>query len=316
MSDDRLRARLRGAMTALATPFKDGEVDYAALSALVEWQVAEGIGGLVPCTPTGEVSTLSWQERTAIIGRCVEIAAGQIPVIAGTGSNDTAATIRFTSVAEALGADAALIVVPYYSRPSQDGIVAHFEAIARAVRLPILICNTPSRTGVDLASMTLARLAAIPSIIGLADATGDLSRPAALSRLVGDRFIQLSCHDATAPGFAMLGGSGTISAIANLVPGLSSTLHEACSTGDLEEAGAIQQRLAPLLAALEREPDPIALKYALHVQRGVGPELRLPLTPATVETAEAVRLALRAGLDAEGDIRSSPRQSSRVVGLR
>jgi 4-hydroxy-tetrahydrodipicolinate synthase len=315
MSHDRLRGRLRGAMTALATPFKDGAVDYAALSALVEWQIAEGICGLVPCTTTGEVPTLSWQERTAVIGRCVEIAAGQIPVIAGTGSNDTAATITFTAVAKALGADAALIATPYYNRPSQDGIVAHFEAIAREVKLPIIVLNAPSRTGIDLAPATLARLAAIPTIIGLADATGDLARPAAVSRLLDDRFIQLSAHDATMSGFAMMGGSGAISTIANLRPGLCSALHEACARGDFRAAGAIQQRLSPLIAALDRETDPIAVKYALHLLRGTSPNLRLPLTTATAETAEAVQLALRACLDEVDEGRTLPRHS-RVVGLR
>jgi 4-hydroxy-tetrahydrodipicolinate synthase len=205
-------------------------------------------------------------------------------------------------------------VIVYYNRPSQDGIVAHFEAIAREVKLPIIVLNAPSRTGIDLATATLTRLAAIPTIIGLADATGDLARPAAVSRLLDDRFIQLSCHDATAPGFVMMGGSGAISTIANLRPGLCSALHDACARGDFRAAGAIQQRLSPLIAALDRETDPIAVKYALHLLRGTSPDLRLPLTTATAETAEAVQLALRACLDEVDEGRTLPRHS-RVVGL-
>ena len=308
MSFDMMRGRLRGAMTALATPFKDGGVDYAGLSALVEWQIAEGICGLAPCTVTGEFPTLSWQERTAVIGRCVEVAAGRVPVIASTGSNDTAATITFTSVAQGLGADAALIVTPYYNRPSQEGVIRHFEVIARAVELPIIVGNVPSRTGIDLAPATLTRLAAIPAIIGIADATGDLSRPMALSRLLGNRFIHFSGHDATAPGFALSGGHGAISAVANLAPGLCRALHDACGNGDARTAGTIQQRLWPLIAALEREPDPVTVKYALHLLRGIAPEVRLPLTGVTAETAEAVRLALHACLECgQGDSAAPPR---------
>lgn len=314
MNRDQQGRRLRGAMTALVTPFgDDGGVDYPALSALVEWQIAEGIHGLVPCAATGEVSTLSWQERTAVIGRCVEVAAGRVPVIAGTGSNDTAATITLTSLAHGLGADAALIVTPYYNRPSQEGVVRHFEAITRAVELPIIVCNDPSRTGIDLAPGTLARLAAIPSIIGIADATGDLSRPMALSRLFGNRFIHLSSHDATVPGFALSGGDGTISVVANLAPGLCRALHEACESLDVRTAGAIQQRLWPLIAALEREPDPVVVKYALHLLRGIAPQVRLPLTMATTETAEALRLALRAQFACEEEFCAAPARSLAVV---
>lgn len=283
-------------MTALATPFRNGEVDYRGLATLVEWQMAEGIRGLVPCGTTGEAPTLTWQERTAIIGRCVEIAAGRIPVIAGTGSNGTAATIEQTAMAASLGADAALIVTPYYNRPTQEGIVRHFEAIAREVSLPIIVYNVPSRTGVDLTLETIERLAAIPAVIGIKDATGDLSRPMAVSRMVGDRFIQLSGHDATALGFDMMGGSGAISVVANVAPRLSVEMHDACGRGHFQAARAAQYRLLPLIAALERETNPIAVKHALHLLHGTCPDVRLPLTAATAETANAVRVALRSCL--------------------
>ena len=306
MNPERLRGRLTGAMTALATPFQDGEVDYHGLSGLVEWQIAEGIRGLVPCGTTGEAPTLTWQERTAIICRCVEIAAGRVPVIAGTGSNGTAATIALTAMAADLGADAALVVTPYYNRPSQEGIVRHFEAVARDARIPIIVYNVPSRTGVDLAPGTIERLAAIPTIIGIKDATGELSRPMALSRLVGDRFIQLSGHDATALGFNMMGGSGAISVVANVAPQLCAEMHDACARGQFQTARAIQYRLLPLIAALDRETNPIAVKHALHLLRGTSPDLRLPLTAATTETANAVRLALQSCLREQDEACARP----------
>ena len=287
---------MHGAMTALATPFRNGEVDYQALDTLIEWQLAEGIRGLVPCGTTGEAPTLSWQERTAIVGRCVEIAAGRVPVIAGSGSNGTAATIELTAMAWDLGADAALIVTPYYNRPNQEGIFRHFEAIAKQVRIPIVVYNVPARTGVDLTMETVERLAAIPTIIGIKDATGDLSRPMAVSRRVGDRFLQLSGHDATALGFNLSGGCGAISAVANVAPRLCVEMHDGCNRGHFQAARAAQFRLLPLIAALDRETNPIAVKHALHMLHGISPDLRLPMTTATAETANAVRLALLACL--------------------
>lgn len=283
-------------MTALATPFKDGEVDYEALSALAEWQIAEGIRGLVPCGTTGEAPTLTWQERTAIIGRCVEIAAGRVPVVAGTGSNGTAATIELTVMAADIGADAALVVTPYYNRPSQEGIFRHFEAVAKSATIPIVIYNVPMRTGVDLAPATIERLAKIPNIVGVKDATGDLTRPMALTRLVGDRFVQLSGHDATALAFNMMGGSGAISVVANVAPRLCAEMQEACSRGHFQVARSAQHRLLPLIEVLEREPNPIGVKQALHELRGSSPEVRLPLTAATAPTCDAVRRALESHL--------------------
>lgn len=308
-----LCGRMHGAMTALATPFKDGEVDYEGLSTLVEWQVAQGIRGLVPCGTTGEAPTLTWQERTAIIGRCVEIVKGRIPVIAGTGSYATAATIEQTAMAADLGADAALIVTPYYNRPTQEGIVRHFAAIASEVRIPIIVYNVPARTGADLGPQTIERLAAIPAIIGIKDATGDLSRPMAVSRLVGDRFIQLSGHDATALGFNMMGGSGAISVVANVAPQLCADMHEACGRGHFQLARSAQYRLLPLITALERETNPIAVKHALHLLHGTRPEVRLPLTAATAETADAVRMALQACL-LDGEEPSAMPARARAVG--
>ncbi|MFI0847071.1 4-hydroxy-tetrahydrodipicolinate synthase [Mesorhizobium sp. IMUNJ 23232] len=294
MNPEELASRLHGAMTALVTPFTNGGVDHPALRALVEWQVEQGIAALVPCGTTGEAPTLSWDERIAIIKDCVGLVAGRIPVIVGTGTNNTHSTAAFTAAAKCFGADAALIVTPYYNRPTQEGIFRHFQAVARQVDIPIIVYNVPSRTGVDLTPATLERLASIPSIIGIKDATGDLARPMALSNLVGDRFIQLSGHDATAFGFNTMGGRGTISVVSNVLPRLCVDMHDACARGDIHAARAIHQRLRPLVAALELESNPVPVKYALHLAGRAGPDVRLPLAPVLPETADAIGAALQA----------------------
>ncbi|MGH6762381.1 MAG: 4-hydroxy-tetrahydrodipicolinate synthase [Phyllobacterium sp.] len=306
MSPDELQIRLHGALTALVTPFRDGVVDHQAFSTLVEWQIKEGINGLVPCGTTGEAPTLCWEERIAVIRRCVEIVDGRVPVIAGTGTNDTHSTIASTSAAASIGADAALIVTPYYNRPTQEGIFRHFEAVARSVNIPIIIYNVPSRTGVDLTLATMERLATIPTIIGIKDATGELSRPMALSNVVGDRFIQLSGHDATAFGFKTMGGRGTISVLANIVPRAVVEMHNACRSGDIHTARTINNRLRPLLAALERETNPVPVKHALHLSRGMCPEVRLPLVPVASDTAAAIQVALSEFIHHFHDVHAPP----------
>ncbi|MDQ6433610.1 4-hydroxy-tetrahydrodipicolinate synthase [Mesorhizobium sp. LHD-90] len=294
MNPDDLRSRLGGAMTALVTPFRDGSVDRPALRALVEWQVEEGIAALVPCGTTGEAPTLSFDERVAVMRVCVDAVAGRIPVLAGTGTNDTRSTIALTSAARAFGADAALIVTPYYSRPTQEGIFRHFQAVARQVDLPIVVYNVPSRTGVDLTPATLERLASIPAIVGIKDATGDLTRPMAVSHQLGERFVQLSGHDATAFGFNTMGGRGTISVVSNVAPRLCVDMHDACARGDVHAARAIHKKLRPLVAALELESNPVPVKHALHLLGWIRPEVRLPLVPVLPETAASIDEALRA----------------------
>lgn len=295
MDPDPRHHRLTGMMTALVTPFLHEQVHGAALSALVCSQIEAGIDGIVAGGTTGEASSFLANERNAVIGLCVEAAKGRVPIIAGTGTNSTKDTIEFTSAAQALGADAALIVTPYYNRPSQEGVFQHFQAIARAVEIPIILYNVPSHTNVDLHLDTLERLAQFPNIVGIKDATGDLSRPMALASRLGDRFIQLSGHDATAMAFNLMGGQGTISVVANIVPSLCVGLQKACSRGDAKAALAIQQRLHPLIAALERESNPGPVKHALHLLHGISPEMRLPLVPVTPATAQAIETAL-AGL--------------------
>ncbi|UVK38808.1 4-hydroxy-tetrahydrodipicolinate synthase [Mesorhizobium sp. AR10] len=292
MTPEQARVGLNGAMTALVTPFSNGEVDLPGLTTLLEWQIEQGIDGLVPCGTTGEAPTLSWEERLDVLARCVKVASGRVPVIAGTGTNNTEATVAFTTAAEAFGADAALIVTPYYNRPTQEGIYRHFEAIARKVRIPIIVYNVPARTGVDLSPETIERLAQIPTIIGIKDATGDLSRPSSLAAALGERFIQFSGHDSTSFGFNTMGGRGTISVVSNVAPRLCVEMHDACRAGDHHSARAIHHRLRPLIAALELESNPIPVKYALHLALGLSPDVRLPLTPVQPETASAIREAM------------------------
>ncbi|KSV82846.1 MULTISPECIES: 4-hydroxy-tetrahydrodipicolinate synthase [unclassified Sinorhizobium] len=284
--------RLDGAITALVTPFRDGKVDVAGLMSLVEWQIRHGISGIVACGTTGEAPTLSRTERTMVIERCVEVAERKIPVIAGTGTNSTETTIDLTAEAKALGADAVLIVAPYYSKPSQEGLYRHFEAVTRAVDLPVILYNVPARTGVDLTPRTLERLAELPGIVGIKDATGDIGWLLSMSAELKNRLRPLSGHDQTALPFNLCGGHGTISVASNVVPRLVVAMHQAITTGNTGAALAIHERIRPLLVALERETNPGPIKYALHLARALSPELRLPLTPVAAETAAEIRAAL------------------------
>lgn len=292
MTPEQARSRLCGAMTALATPFRSGRVDLEQLATLVDWQIDQGIDGLVACGTTGEAPTLSWEERLDIVALCVGRAAGRLPVVVGTGTNDTKTTVAFSSAAEALGADAVLVVTPYYSRPSQEGIFRHFEAVAAEVDIPIIVYNVPARTGVDLAPETIERLAAIPAIVGIKDATGDLGRFSSVPAVLRRRFIWLSGHDATSFGFNTMGGRGTISVVANAAPRLCVEMHDACRRDDPHAARAVHQRLRPLIAALELETNPVPVKYALQLALGLNPDVRLPLTPALASTMQAVRRAM------------------------
>ncbi|GIX18268.1 MAG: 4-hydroxy-tetrahydrodipicolinate synthase [Rhodothalassiaceae bacterium] len=291
---------LSGSLTALVTPFdEDGRLDREALAALVDWQIAQGTHGLVPCGTTGEAPTLAHEEWRQVIATTVETAAGRVPVVAGCGSYDTAATIARVNEAGELGAAAALIVAPYYNKPTQDGLFAHFRAVHDATRLPIVIYNIPGRTAVDVAVETLARLAELERIIGVKDATGNLARVALQRRACGPDFIQLSGEDMTAVGFNAMGGAGCISVTANVAPGLCARLQEACRAGDYATALALQDRLAPLHEALFLETSPAPVKYALfHLGRIASPAPRLPLVAPREQTRRRIEAALAACLDA------------------
>ena len=288
----------RGSIPALATPFRDELFDEAAFRAFVDWQIDEGSHGLVPCGTTGESATLGADEQRQVTRACVEQAAGRVPVIAGCGSNSTAVARQHMKAAEEAGADAALVVLPYYNRPNLEGIYAHFAALAEASRLPIIVYNVPGRTVTDVTPETLGRLAKIPAIVGIKDASGDLSRVSAHRRLCGTDFVQLSGNDDLSFGFLAMGGVGTISVTANVAPRLFAQFHEAVAAGETARAHELQDRLFPLHKALFTDASPGPVKYALSKVRPDFPAaLRLPMTPPSEASRKAVDAALEhAGL--------------------
>ena len=282
-----------GSIPALVTPFRSGRVAEDTLRELVEWQIAEGSSALVPCGTTGEVATLSADEHRRVVALTVETANGRVPVIAGCGSYSTAATIERMRAAKDVGADAALVVVPYYNKPSQAGIAAHFRAAAESSDLPIIVYNVPSRTVADIAVETLAEVASLPSVVGVKDATGNLARVTAQRLACGADFCQLSGNDDMALGFNAMGGVGCISVSANVAPRLCADFQAATREGRWDEALDLQDRLYPLHAALFSDASPGPAKYALsRVRSGFPTELRLPLT----EPSEASRTAVDAAL--------------------
>jgi 4-hydroxy-tetrahydrodipicolinate synthase len=288
----------RGSIPALVTPFRDEAFDEAAYRAFVEWQIAEGSHGLVPCGTTGESATLTPDEHRRAVRACVEAAGGRVPVIAGCGSNDTRRAIDLTRSAKEAGADAALHVPPYYNRPNQEGVYAHFAAIAEAVDIPIVLYNVPSRTVTDIAVETMARLSEIPAVVAVKDATGNLARVSAQRLACGGDFIQLSGNDDMALGFSAMGGRGCISVTANAAPRLCADFQNACLSGDWGEALKLQDKLYPLHAALFTDASPGPAKYAVSRVRPDFPAaLRLPMTPPSEASRKAVDAALaHAGL--------------------
>lgn len=287
----------KGSMPALVTPFKNGEVDLETLRKLVDWHVDQGSHGLVPVGTTGESPTLSHAEHELVVAEVVKTAAGRIPVIAGAGSNNTTEAIRFMAHAKAVGADAGLVVTPYYNKPTQAGLIAHFTAIADAVDLPIIIYNIPGRSAVDMSPATMGELAKHRNIVGVKDATGDLARVCAQRITCGPDFIQVSGEDATAHGFNAQGGVGCISVTANVAPKLCSELQESCLAGDYARALELQDRLMPLHQAIFTEPGLCGVKYAMSRLGLCSEELRLPLTPVTEPTRAKLDAAMRnAGL--------------------
>lgn len=286
----------KGSMPALVTPFKDGKVDFDALDALVDWQIAEGSHGLVPVGTTGESPTLSHEEHEAVIAAVVKRAAGRVKVIAGAGSNNTAEALRLVQFAKDAGADGALVVTPYYNKPTQAGLIAHFTAVAE-VGVPIIIYNIPGRSVVDMTPATMGELAKLPMIVGVKDATGDLARVSQQRITCGTDFAQLSGEDATAHGFNAQGGVGCISVTCNVAPKLLSEMQEATLAGDYATALAIQDRLMPLHQAIFAEPGVAGAKAALALLGKCGEEVRLPITPVTDGTRARIGDALRhAGL--------------------
>ncbi|MEO9820256.1 MAG: 4-hydroxy-tetrahydrodipicolinate synthase [Paracoccaceae bacterium] len=287
----------KGSMPALITPFRNGALDLETLKKLVEWHIGEGSNGFVPVGTTGESPTLSHEEHETVIETVVKAAAGRVPVIAGAGSNNTVEAIRFVQYAEKVGADAALVVTPYYNKPTQRGLIAHFTALHDCADVPIVIYNIPGRSVVDMTPETMGELAKLPRIVGVKDATGDLARVCDTRITCGPDFVQLSGEDATAHGFNAQGGVGCISVTANVAPKLISQMQAACTSGDYGKALEIQDRLMPLHKAIFTEPGLVGVKYAMGRLGLCSDEVRLPLTALSNETKSLVDDGLRhAGL--------------------
>ncbi|MBI4183808.1 MAG: 4-hydroxy-tetrahydrodipicolinate synthase [Proteobacteria bacterium] len=282
----------KGSIVALITPFKNGKIDEVKFQALVEWQISQGTQGLVPCGTTGESPTLSHEEHNRVVDLCVEAAAAKVPVIAGTGSNSTDEAIALTRHAEAAGAAAALVVTPYYNKPTQEGLYHHYKTLAESTRLPIIIYNIPGRSVVDMSVDTMARLAKIPNIVGVKDATQDLARPIRTRLACGPDFCQLSGEDGTAVPFLGAGGQGCISVTANVAPKLCAEVHAVWAKGDTRLAIERHDRLMPLHDAMFCETSPGPVKYAASLLGLCSAETRLPLCEISQRSKDVVKAAL------------------------
>jgi 4-hydroxy-tetrahydrodipicolinate synthase len=286
------KAGLKGSITALVTPFKAGEFDESAYRALVDWQITNGTHGLAPVGTTGESATLSHAEHRLVIEACITEARGRVPVIAGTGSNNTSEAVELSQHAEKSGADGVLVVTPYYNKPSQEGLYRHFKAVNDAIGIPIILYNIPPRSVVDMSVETMQRLFELKNIAGVKDATGNLARIALQRHALGPDFIQLSGDDMTALAVMAHGGHGCISVSANVAPRICADMQEACMRGDFAAALRIQDRLTPLHAALFADPNPAGAKYALSVLGKLSNELRLPMLPASAAAQTAIKAAM------------------------
>jgi 4-hydroxy-tetrahydrodipicolinate synthase len=284
--------RIKGSLTALITPFKNGAVDEGAYRRLVEWQIGEGTHGLVPCGTTGESPTLTDEEHMRLIELCVEAAKGRVPVLAGAGSNSTAQAIMLSRHSKKVGADAVLSVVPYYNKPTQEGLYRHFAKIAESVDIPIVIYNVPSRTVADISVETLARLSKIANIVAIKDATGNMARASRERAALPAKFIRLSGEDATTLGFMAHGGHGCISVTSNVAPRLCAEFQKACMAANFAEALTLQDRLMPLHDAMFVETSPAPVKFAASLLGHCSEDVRLPLAPASDMARKAVREAM------------------------
>ncbi len=282
----------KGSFTALITPFANGGVDEQAFKSLVQWQIDEGTDGVVPCGTTGESPTLSHAEHMRVVELCLEVAKGKIPVIAGAGSNSTEEAIELTRHAKQAGADAALVVTPYYNKPTQEGLYQHYKAIHDAVELPIIIYNIPPRSIVDMSVETMARLAKLPNIVGVKDATSDLNRPILTRLAAGGDFCQLSGEDGTAVPYLAAGGHGCISVTSNVAPRLCADMHRAWWEKDFDTVSEIQDRLMPLHSAMFCEASPGPVKYAASLLGKCSPKTRLPLCEISKQSEETVKNAM------------------------
>ncbi|MGD0641910.1 MAG: 4-hydroxy-tetrahydrodipicolinate synthase [Roseiarcus sp.] len=285
-------AKFHGSMPALITPFKDGKIDEPAFRALIDWQIASGSHGLVPCGTTGESPTLSHEEHRRVVTICIDEARGRVPVIAGAGSNNTFEAVELARHAESAGADAVLVVTPYYNKPTQEGLYQHFKAINDAIGIPIIIYNIPPRSVIDMSVDTMKRLYELKNIVGVKDATGDVGRISRQRHAMGPDFIQLSGEDMTALACMAVGADGCISVTANVAPELCAELMGYALKGDFAHALRMQDRLTPLHAAIFVEPGVCGTKYALSLLGRARNEVRLPLIPVDVPTEAVIRRAM------------------------
>jgi len=291
------KTSFRGSFTALVTPFKNGSIDEESYRGLVEWQIAEGTAGLVPVGTTGESPTLSHEEHNNVVGWCIDQAKRRVPVIAGAGSNSTAEAVALSRHAEEAGADAVLVVTPYYNKPTQEGLYQHFKAINDAIGIPIIIYNIPARSVIDMSVDTMKRLFELENIAGVKDATANVVRVSQQRAAIGPDFNQLSGEDATALGFMAHGGHGCISVTSNVAPRLCAEFQSACLKGDFASALKLQDKLMPLHTALFVETNPAPAKYALSVLGKCDQTVRLPMVPVSEKTRHTVRDAMvHAGL--------------------
>ena len=284
----------RGSFTAMITPFKNGELDEVALRHNVNFQIENGTHGLVPVGTTGESPTVTEEEHKRVIQVVVEESAGRVPVIAGAGSNNPVEALAFAKAAEQSGADGILCVAGYYNRPSQEGLYQHFKYIHDASELPMVIYNIPPRAIVDILPETLARLAELPRVVGVKDATGDLARPSIEKHIIGDQFSYLSGEDLTAIAYNVVGGNGCISVTSNVAPKLCSELQLACMQGDYVKAQSIHEKLVPLHQSLFVEPSPAGIKYAMSLIGLCQDDVRLPILPLQTESKERIKAAMQA----------------------
>ena len=284
-----------GSHVAIVTPFRKGKVDERALGDLIEWQIAKGTNGIVPCGTTGESATLSHEEHNRVIELTVEVVRGRVPVTAGTGSNSTDEAISLTKHAKKAGADAALLITPYYNKPTQEGLYRHYKAIAEAVDLPLVLYNIPGRTGVNMLPATIARLAVIQNIVGVKEGSGVIQQASDIVQTCGDRLTVLAGDDAMTLPMMAVGGQGVITVTANIAPSEMANMVKAFAAGNIEEARRIHFQLSPLFAALFYETNPIPVKEALGMMGKIDPELRLPLCPMGKDNRDKLLQVMKEG---------------------
>ena len=284
---------LTGSHVAIVTPFRKGKVDERALGDLIEWQIAKGTNGIVPCGTTGESATLTHEEHNRVIELTVEVVRGRVPVMAGTGSNSTDEAISLTKHAKQAGADAALLITPYYNKPTQEGLYRHYKAIAEAVDLPLVLYNIPGRTGVNMLPATIARLAAIKNVVGVKEGSGTVQQASDIVQMCGDRLSVLAGDDSLTLPMMAVGGKGVITVTANIAPTEMAQMVKAFADGRVEEARRLHFQLSPLFAALFYETNPIPVKEALGMMGKIDPELRLPLCPMSQDNREKLMKVLK-----------------------